>query len=227
MPSSEDRPIMDYQPDRSYSLEEFVKFNDWLETHEFVIEGIPISHFERESDGKLVPISPVPIEKEATVAEIAGQLRDWNNETEQHGIPTTSQGGFKFSNGAVKAPDVAFTPSDVYCGLDAQQMTTFQGASFSPTFAVEVDDLSTTSKLNTLTSKFKDTYFPNGVRLGWLIDPINKTIYTFSRESDGVVRRRQHQWYGIDGKPGVLKGGEVLPGFSLMLEKIDQLLSQV
>jgi hypothetical protein len=50
---------------------------------------------------------------------------------------------------------------------------------FSLTFAVEVDDLSMTSKLNTLTSKFIDTCFPAGVRLGWLIDPINKMIYTF------------------------------------------------
>jgi hypothetical protein len=72
-----------------------------------------------------------------------------------------------------------------------------------------------------------DTYFPAGVRLGWLIDPINKMIYTFMRESDGVVRRRPHQWYTNDGSPGVLKGGEVLPGFTLRLEKLDQLLSQV
>jgi hypothetical protein len=44
-----------------------------------------------------------------------------------------------------------------------QQRRTFQGALFSPTFAVEVDNLSTAFKLNTLTSKFKDTYFPAGV----------------------------------------------------------------
>lgn len=222
MSLSEDCPI-DYKPDRSYTLEEFLKFNEWLETHEYIFEGIPISLFERESDGRLVPMPQVPIERESTVAEIAYQLKNWNDETEQHGIITTSQGGFKFSNGAIKAPDVAFTPSDVCCGLDVQQRRTFQGATFSPTFAVEVDDLLTTTKLDTQTSKFEETYFPNGVRLGWLIDPINKIIYTFSRESDGVVRRRQRQWLGSDGKPGVLTGGEVLPGFTLSLEKIDLL----
>jgi len=226
MLSSEDCPI-DYKPDRFYTLKEFAAFNDWLKTHEFIIDDIPISHFERESDGRLLPMPQVPIEKEGPVGEIFGQLRDWNNYTEQHGVPTSSQGGFNFGAGTVRAPDVAFTPRDVYCALDVQQRRTFQGAPFSPTFVVEVDNLSMASNLNTLTIKFKDTYFPAGVRLGWLIDPINKTIYTFMRESDGVVRRRPHQWYGDDGNPGVLKGGEVLPGFTLRLEKIDQLLSQV
>ena len=92
---------------------------------------------------------------------------------------------------------------------------------------MEVEDFLTTSKLNALTSRFKDTYFPSGVQLGWLIDPINKTIYTFMRESDGVVRRRSHQWYGDDGNARILKGGKVLPGIVLELKKIDYLLSQV
>ena len=226
MLSSENCPI-DYKPDRFYTLKAFLAVNDWLKTHELIIDGIPISSFERESDGRLVPIPPVPIEEESAVGEIFGQLRDWNNHTGQHGVPTTSQGGFNFGAGAVKAPDVAFTPRDVYRALDVQQRETFEGAPFSPNFVVEVDNLSTASKLNNLTSKFKDTYFPAGVQLGWLIDPINKKIYTFMRESDGVVRRRPHQWYRNDGLPEVLKGGEVLPGFILRLEKIDQLLSQV
>ena len=225
MVSSEDCPI-DYKPNHFYTVEEFLALNDWLETHEFIIDDITISHFERESDGRLVPMPPVTLEKEAAVGEIFGQLRDWNINTGQKGIPTTSQGGFNFA-GAIKAPDVAFTPWNVYAALDEQQRRTFLGAHFCPTFTVEVDDLSTTSKLNALTRKFKDTYFPSGVQLGWLIDPFNKTIYTFMRGSDGVVRRRSHRWYDDDGNARILTGGEVLPGFTLKLKKIDYLLSQV
>jgi Uma2 family endonuclease len=160
--SPEDCPI-DYKPDRVYTLEAFAAFNDWLKTHEFSIADTPISHFERESDGRLVPMPQFPIEKEGAVGEIFGQLRDWNNDIRQHGVPTSSQGGFNFGAGTVRAPDVAFTPRDVYCALDGQQRSTFQGAPFSPIFAVEVDDLSTASNLNTLTSKFIDTSFPAGV----------------------------------------------------------------
>jgi len=81
-------------------------------------------------------------------------------------------------------------------------------------------------RLNTLTSKFKETYVPAGVQLGWLVDPINKTIFTFKKESDGVVRRRPHQWYDSNNNAGVLSGGEVLPGFTLSLEEIDATRSQ-
>jgi Uma2 family endonuclease len=229
MPSSkdsEDCPI-NYQPNSCYSLETFIEFNEWLNAHEFVIDGNPISHFERNPDGTLLPVTQAPIEKEAAAAEILIQLGIWNINFKQHGTCTSSQGGFKFGAGTIRAPDVAFTPRDAYCALDDRQRRTFQGAAFCPTFVVEVDDISSSSTLNMLTNKFKDTYFPAGVKLGWLIDPINKTIYTFTEVSDGVVRRRPHQWYGDDGKPGVLKGGSVLPEFVLKLEKIDQALSQV
>lgn len=180
-------------------------FNDWLETNDFIVDGVTISHFERKSDGRLVPIPHVVIGKEGPVAEILHQLQSWNKITKQHGVCTSSWAALK-----VKAPDVAFTPKDIYCGLDAQQLDTFQGAPFYPIFVVEVDDLSTASKLNTLTSKFLETYFPAGVELGWLVDPINKTIFTFKKESDDVVGRRPHQWYDSNNNPGVLSGGEVL-----------------
>jgi hypothetical protein len=58
---SEDCPI-DYKPDRFYTFEAFVAFNDWLKTHEFIIDGILVSHFERESNGRLVPMPHVPFE---------------------------------------------------------------------------------------------------------------------------------------------------------------------
>ena len=86
MVSSEDCPI-DYEPNHFYTVEEFLALNDWLETHEFIVDGIPISHFERESDGRLVPIPPAVFIKEAAVGEIFGQLRDWNINTRQKGFP--------------------------------------------------------------------------------------------------------------------------------------------
>jgi Uma2 family endonuclease len=44
-----------------------------------------------------------------------------------------------------------------------------------------VEDVSVTSKLEELTKKFKNEYFPAGVRLGWLVDPINEQIYIFKK----------------------------------------------
>jgi len=111
--------------------------------------------------------------------------------------------------------------------LDEEQRRSFQGDLFSPTFAVEVEDLIATGKLSELTHRFKDTYFPEGLKLGWLVDPINKEVYVFKRDKDGTVRRRNHAWYDTDGIATVLDGRDVLPGFELKLWQIDEVMSQV
>jgi Uma2 family endonuclease len=76
------------------------------------------------------------------------------------------------------------------------------------------------TKLNELTAKFKETYFPAGVQLGWLIDPINKKIFVFKRDRNGLVRRYSHSWSDVSG-------GDVLPGFLLKISNIDEAVSQV
>ena len=215
--------VFDYQPDRIYTFEEFEAVNDWLKTHELVIDNVPISHFELDSEGKLIPMPQTPIKKEAAVGEIVGQLRNWNINTRQNGGVTTSQGGFNLSTTGgrtIRAPDVAFTPKQTYCNLTQQQLLTFRGQPFSPIFAVEVEDLSVASKLSELTRKFKDEYFPAGVELGWLIDPRGKDIYVFKKNRTGTVHRRHHGWNDVGG-------GGVLPGFVLKVWRIEEAISQV
>jgi Uma2 family endonuclease len=214
-----------YDPDRTYSLAEFEEVNSSLRTHDVKIDETPISHFDLDSKKHLIPVPQTPIEKEAAVGEIFRQLANWNIRTRQNGVPTSSQGGFNFRR-EIRAPDVAFTTKAVYRALDEEQRRSFQGDLFSPTFAVEVEDLVATGKLSELTAKFKDIYFPAGLQLGWLVDPINKVIYVFKRDKDGTVRRRKHAWYNA-GTPAILDGQDVLPGFELKLWMIDEVLSQV
>jgi hypothetical protein len=163
-----------------------------------------------------------PIQKEVAVGEIFRQLGDWNIQTRQNGA-ATSQGGFKFGEG-IRAPDVSFTPREIYRGLDENQLGTFQGHPFSPTFVVEVENLLVTRKLNELTDRFQTTYLPAGVKLGWLV---NKNVYVFKRDRDDIVRRRYHAWCDANGDPTVVDGGDVLPGFKLELWMIDDAMSQV
>ncbi|KAL1920698.1 uncharacterized protein VTP21DRAFT_1075 [Calcarisporiella thermophila] len=214
--------IDNYSPDRVYTIEQFEKINDWLKTHDIVIDGIPISHFERDLKGRLIPMPQSPISKEAVVAEILGQLRRWNICTQQNGIVTSSQGGFNFAvlgGREIKAPDIAFTPKETFRALDQQQLRTFQGQPFHPTFVVEVEDVSRPSKLAELTEKFKGSYFPAGVELGWLIDPDNKKIYVFKKTRNGSVRRYSHEWKNVSG-------GNVLPRFVLKIRLVEDVISQ-
>ena len=216
----------DYTPDRVYTLKEFEEFNDSHKTHDLVINGTLVSHFERDAMGQLTPMPQLTVDKEAAVGEIVRQVGDWNIHTQQNGVVTSSQGGFNFG-GAIIAPDVAFTPKATYRALTQQQLSTFQGPAFCPTFVVEVENFSVGDNEANLDTKFKQTYFPAGVELGWMIDPINQIFFEIRREADGVVRRRKREWFNDGGEAIVASGRDVLPGFELKLWKIDQVSSQV
>ncbi|RUS24255.1 hypothetical protein BC938DRAFT_473880, partial [Jimgerdemannia flammicorona] len=84
---------------------------------------------------------------------------------------------------------------------------------------VEVEDLSADSKFTELKDKFKNDYFPAGIQLGWLVDPVNRNIYILKKDTNGVVRCLNKGWRDVDG-------GDVLPGFVLKVWKIDQAISQ-
>jgi len=126
--------------DRTYNLQEFEYISERLKNHPVKIDGKLIHHFERDKAGKLVPIPPTTIYKEAVVTKIAAQLEDWNIWCKQGGVVTTSQGGFKITDTEIRAPDVAFTPKKICRRLTKRQIWTFRGKKFSPTFVVEVDD---------------------------------------------------------------------------------------
>jgi hypothetical protein len=130
--------------DRRYTLEEFEAINSWQKTKPVGLDESSkrhfesldhISHFEYVS-GYLIPMPEMPIEKEAVVLEIGSQLRNWNVETRQNGVPTSSQGGFNFTfelgGRSIRAPDVAFTPKEIYRSLSVEQRRTFKGEPFHP-----------------------------------------------------------------------------------------------
>ena len=144
------------------------------------------------------------VEMEAVVGEIVGQLSRWN-------VWTRQNGGQK----KIDAPDVGYLTREVYKGLTKEQRKTFQGAPFSPIFAIEVADILIKSKFEKLDRKIKDDYFApeSSVRLAWLIDPVNKEIHLYRR---GM---RRHSWGWRD-----IGGGRVLLGFTLEVWKIDQVI---
>ena len=164
-----------YDPGRTYCLAEFEGVNSSLKAHDVKIDGTPISHFDLDSKKHLI-----------AVGEIFRQLANWNFRTRQNGVPTSSQGN--------PGPGVAFTSKEAYRALGEERRRSFQGEFFSPTFAVEVEDMDASGNLLEL----KDTYFPAGFKLGWLIDPINKAVYVFKQDKDGTVGRRKHAWYALD-----------------------------
>nr|CAG8536110.1 4568_t:CDS:2 [Entrophospora candida] len=209
---------------RTYTFEEFEFINEQLKTHALEINETPVDLFEFNK-GKILPMPQNPISKEAVVCEISSQLCNWNVQTRENGITTTSQGGFDFNisgQRAICAPDVAFTPKNIYCLLNHQQQWTFKGQPFTPTCVVEVAVTQEGyQEFNDLDQKFREVYFATGssVELGWLVDPQNKQIYIYRQRANRVVYRTSHGWDNVNG-------GNVLPGFTLEVEKIDDAISQ-
>ena len=224
-------PPVKYDKNQIYTLEEFERLNCWLKTHELVVDGTAVTGFELDPTAKLITVPPVPVRKEVAVMEIGRQVCQWNILARQNGVVTSSQGGFSLPpdqeatlvTGAgliIRAPDVAFTPKETYRNLTQEQLLTFRGEPFHPSFIVEVDDVGTPSKLADLTAKIKNEYFPAGIELGLLVDPVNRTIYTFKRTKLGNVRRVNRGWSDIPCDP-------CLPRFVLTVWLIDDAASQV
>ncbi|RIA99024.1 hypothetical protein C1645_811994 [Glomus cerebriforme] len=155
---------------------------------------------------------------------ISRQLGNWNIQTDQNGIVTTSQGGFNFSPSNrrknILAPDVAFTSEETYLKLDEKQLWSFDGQRFTPEFVVEVAIITNDAILNEFDNRMKNDYFGAGtsVKLGWLIDPTNSIIWVYKKNNnENSPTRRKCNWENLDG-------GNVLPGFTLDVSKIDDIL---
>ena len=152
--------------------------------------------------------------------EIGSQLSNWNTRTRHHHGCVTLHGGYKFGQDSIRAPNIAFTPMETYENLTDQQRKTFQGPSFTPSFVIEVDDLSKQDTLETLTEKMREAYISKGVQLGWSIDPFHKVFHVFKANGNSVVHHQGEGWSFIDA-------GDVAPGFKLQLWKIDKVMSPV
>uniref|UniRef100_U9U1R3 Putative restriction endonuclease domain-containing protein n=1 Tax=Rhizophagus irregularis (strain DAOM 181602 / DAOM 197198 / MUCL 43194) TaxID=747089 RepID=U9U1R3_RHIID len=195
-----------------YTPEEIEHINNHLKTR---------INFE---NGRLLPIPQSPIANEAVVHEISRQLGNWNVETGQNGIVTTSQGGYNFSvkgQSKIRAPHIAFIPENIYNSLSKTQLLTFFGQPFTPIFVTEVVNVSKEAILNEVDIRFKNDYFATGtsVKLGWLIDPRNHMIWTYEKDDDENVTRQKRKWEDLDG-------GNILPGFTLDIEFVEKIISQ-
>ncbi|EEY60091.1 uncharacterized protein PITG_12395 [Phytophthora infestans T30-4] len=94
-------------------------------------------------------------------------LDEWATWSGEGGRVTTSQGAFILEQRPgkpnVRMPDVAYTPRDDDRNLTREQMWTYRGDPYVPTFVVEIDELSGRgSKLSALDGKMRNDYFQHG-----------------------------------------------------------------
>lgn len=151
--------------------------------------------------GKIVIMPPAGDETSSRNADLTADLVVWNR-TAKLGKVFDSSAGFTFPDGAVRSPDTAWVELSRWNALPPEQQGRF--ASLCPDFAAEL--LSPTDRLSTLQAKMR-VYAQNGVRLGWLLNPRDKSVEVY--RLDGSVE--------VLSSPVSLSGEDVLPGFTLDL----------
>jgi len=159
---------------------------------------------ELTAKGELVIMPPTGGETGNRNFELDGQLWWWNR---QHrlGKAFDSSTGFRLPNGATRSPDVAWITIERWQALTPTQQQKF--LPLCPDFAIEL--VSATDDVEDARQKMQE-YIDNGLRLGWLINPKNRTVEIY----------RQNQVVEVLQAPQTLSGEGVLPGFSLDLQPI-------
>jgi Uma2 family endonuclease len=158
---------------------------------------------ERSAQGEVLIMPPTGGNTGRQNLRLAGQLDAWVERTGS-GIGFDSSTGFRLPNGAIRSPDLAWVSSERWDALDESARERF--VPLAPDFVLELR--SGSDRLDVLQAKLAD-YLQAGVRLGWLIDPIEGKVHVYEA---GAVQ--------MHDRPERLSGEPVMPGFELDLSSI-------
>jgi Uma2 family endonuclease len=164
----------------------------------------PDMKFERTVKGELIVVSPTGGESGVRNSRLTTRVGVWT-EADNTGVAFDSSTCFNLPNGALRSPDAAWIRLERWETLTPKQRQGYPP--ISPDFVIELR--SPTDDLSELQSKMQE-YCENGVRLGWLLDPQNQRVEIY----------RPGQAVEVLQSPLSLSGEDVLPGFTLNLDRI-------
>ncbi len=159
---------------------------------------------ERHATGKIIIMPPTTATTGGRNANIFGELFIWNKKS-NHGKLFDSSTGFTLPNSAVRSPDISWILWERWNALSKAEQDKF--APLCPDFVLELR--SESDALAPLREKMNE-YIANGCRLAWLVDPSKQQTMVY--HPDGSVE--------VIPFSKKLDGGEVLPGFELVMEDV-------
>jgi Uma2 family endonuclease len=160
--------------------------------------------FELTAKRELIVMPPAGLETSSSNNLIGFHLTGWSRQ-DGSGVSFDSSAGFTFPNGAVRSPDASWVVRERWEALPRAERRRF--AHLCPDFVAELR--SPSDSLAMAQAKMAE-YIENGVRLGWLIDPDNKTVHVY---------RPGHPVEVLED-PASVSGEAVLPGFELNVQEI-------
>ncbi|MBA2493911.1 MAG: Uma2 family endonuclease [Acidobacteria bacterium] len=159
----------------------------------------PDMKFELSAKGKLIIMPPTSMESGWKNSRLTRRIDVWTEE-DGTGMSFDSSTMFTLPNGAKRSPDVSWILRGRVEKLSLAERRRF--ARIVPDFVIELR--SPTDALKDLQDKLAE-YIENGVRLGWLIDPMEKKVHVY--RGNGKVE--------VLDNPEKVSGEDVLKGFEL------------
>jgi Uma2 family endonuclease len=166
-------------------------------------EEFPDATLEYTADGVVLIIPFTDPDSSAGVAQIVCQLAEWAAQ-DKRGMVVGPDGGFFFPNGSRRSPDAAWF--DTRRWRNSQVPGTMFPV-FAPEFLIEVR--SPKQRAAPLRDKMAE-YIENGVKLAWLIDPLDRTVTIY----------KPHRKPKVLTHPATVAGEGLVEGFVLNLDGI-------
>jgi Uma2 family endonuclease len=166
-------------------------------------EEYPDCFLEYTADGTVIILPPTDPESSEREGEALAALWNWARQ-QGHGRVSGSSGGFRFPDGSRCSPDAAWYDAERW--RQAKRPGT-RFPVFAPEFVIEVR--SPDDKPRLLREKMED-YMANGVKLAWLVDPLERTvaIYRPGRAPEMLAN------------PASVAGEKPVEGFVLDLDRV-------
>jgi Uma2 family endonuclease len=163
----------------------------------------PDAMVEYTKDGTVIVMPPTDPNSGGRVMEVGRQLSNWAKKHGKEGV-CSPDSGFRFPDGSRLSPDAAW--------FDARRWAeaTKSGERFpvfAPEFVIEVR--SPDDRIRALREKMED-YLANGVQLGWLIDPKERTVTIYRPDLPPQVL----------SNPDSVAGEGAAAGFVLNLDRV-------
>ena len=159
---------------------------------------------ERDANGEILVMTPAGNRTGRMNALIIAVLTTWA-ESDGRGYAFDSNTGFSLPDGSMRSPDAAWVKKTRWDALNAQDQDRF--SHICPEFIVELR--SPSDNLGELQNKMEQ-WVSNGVEIGWLVDPIERTVYVY-RPGDSP---------DVHHEPTSVQGSGIMSGFELVMDRV-------